>query len=240
MAEASATPGRSSHPTSVWRAGDVVRDGRSFLVPAATPAGEYTLYADLLPPPPAPPVGTGGEGESRDGGGRRGAALLTITVHAPERTFDLPFAQYPISATLDGQATLLGYDLVSDTLAPGQSFDLTLYWQAQATAGTSYVVFVHLLDEAERIYAQSDRVPAASTRPTTGWLPGEVIRDAHTLTLAPDAPPGQYVLEVGMYDPASGERLPVLDERGVNTGDRILLPIRLSVFPSVDALSRSR
>jgi hypothetical protein len=142
--------------------------------------------------------------------------------------------QHPVSVTVGGRATLLGYDLDSDTLAPGQSFALTLYWQAEATPETGYVIFVHLLDEAERIHAQSDRVPAAGTRPTTGWLPGEVIHDAHTLTLAPDTPPGQYVLEVGLYDPANGERLPVLDEHGVDTGDRILLPIRLSVFPSVD------
>ena len=230
VAETSATPGRPSYPTSAWHAGDVVRDGHSFLVPAATPAGEYTLYVDLLPSESA-------NQRVSESASRRisEVELLTITVHAPERTFDPPLVQYPISATLDGQATLLGYDLHSDTLTPGQTFTLTLYWRAKATAETGYVVFVHLLDEAERIYAQSDRVPAADTRPTTGWLTGEVIHDAHTLTLASGAPPGQYVLEVGMYDPASGERLPALDEHSADAGDRILLPIRLSVFPSVDA-----
>lgn len=234
VAEERAPPGRASHSTLGWAAGDIVRDGRSFLVPAATPAGEYTLRIDLLDTAGKSlrhPSLQGGEEE-----GELAACLLNVTVHAPERSFDLPPVQYPISVTLSHQATLLGYDLNAAgvtsrgcPLAPGQSFTLTLYWRAEATAGISYVVFVHLLDEAEHIYAQSDRVPVAGTRPTTGWLPGEVIHDAYTLTLASDAPPGRYVLEVGMYDPTNGERLRVLDERGADTGDRILLPTPIQV-----------
>ncbi|MEA3342450.1 MAG: hypothetical protein U9R15_21005, partial [Chloroflexota bacterium] len=214
LASQSAAPGRADYPTSDWPAGDVVRDGRSFLVPAGTPAGDHTLRLDLLD--------AGGEplGPSAD--------LLRVAVSAPERSFDTPLAQHPISATLGGQATLLGYDLsggaATASLAPGQPFTLTLYWRAEATAQASYVAFAHLLDGAERIHAQSDRVPAAGLRPTTGWLPGEIIRDIHTLTVVPDAPPGQYVLEVGMYDPTSGERLGLLDG-----GDRILLPTPVQV-----------
>ena len=226
-AEEHATPGRASHPTSAWAAGDVVRDGRSPLVPAATPAGEYALRVDLLGAAGQPlkaPSSQGGLGEVKPA-----VSLLNITVHAPQCSFDLPPLQHPISATLDRQATLLGYELDSDRLTPGQPFTLTLFWRAEATAEVGYVAFVHLLDQAEHIYAQSDRVPAAGTRPTTGWLPDEVIHDAHTLTLAPDAPPGRYVLEVGMYDPASGERLRVFDEDGNHAGDRILLPTAIQV-----------
>lgn len=209
-AEESAVPGRASHPTSAWLADDVVRDGRSFLVPAATPAGNYALQLDLL--------------DARGQSLGPAAALTRVTVRAPERRFDLPPMQHTISATLGGQATLLGYDLGSDRLAPGEPFTLTLYWRAEATAEIGYVVFVHLLDEAERIHAQSDRVPADGARPTTGWLPGEIIADPYTLVLAPDATPGRHILEVGMYDPANGERLRVLD-----ADNRILLPTPIQV-----------
>ncbi len=229
LAEERAPPGRASYPTSAWRAGDIVRDGRSFLIPAATPAGNYTLSLELLDAA-GEPVGPA-------------ASLLDVTVRAPERSFDLPPLQYPLSATLDGQATLLGYDLTlplqeapslpregeAGEITPGQPFTLTLYWRAEATADVSYTVFAHLLGEAERIYAQSDQVPAGGTRPTTGWLPGEIIQDIHSLTVAPDAPPGQYVLEVGLYDPTTGERLHVLDEQGTDIGDRILLPTPIQV-----------
>jgi len=125
---------------------------------------------------------------------------------------------------LGQQATLLGYDLSESTLSAGQPLTVTLYWRAEATAGVSYVVFVQLLDPADHIYAQSDRPPAAGTRPTTGWLPGEIIRDEHVLTIDAHAAPGRYVLQVGLYDPTSGERL-----RSTEAQDRILLPTQVQV-----------
>ncbi len=225
VAQQRATPGRASHPTSAWLPGDLVRDGRSFLIPAATPTGEYTLQLDLLDTAGTPLAPA--------------TELLDVTVHAPERSFTLPAPQHPITASLENLAVLLGYDLSGTEIAPGQSFTCTLYWQAQATAdvdpdrlrsaASAHVVFVHLLDESERIQAQSDRVPAGGSRPTTGWLPGEVIEDPHPLTVAPDAPAGRYVLEIGMYDPASGQRLRVLDERGADAGDNIRLPTSIRI-----------
>jgi len=62
------------------------------------------------------------------------------------------------------------------------------------------------LGEDGRIVAQSDGLPADWTRPTTGWLPGEFIRDAHSLTLPAELPPGSYTLVTGLYLP-NGSRL---------------------------------
>ena len=42
-------------------------------------------------------------------------------------------------------------------------------------------------------------------------LPGEVIVDEYAIVVQPDAPPGRSVVEVGLYDPATMQRLPVLD-----------------------------
>jgi hypothetical protein len=56
------------------------------------------------------------------------------------------------------------------------------------------------------VLAQADRVPAGGARPTTGWLPGEVVADAYPLPLAAAAG-----LRVGLYDPATGERLGVVE-----------------------------
>ncbi|HEY74802.1 MAG TPA: hypothetical protein G4O00_01295 [Thermoflexia bacterium] len=39
--------------------------------------------------------------------------------------------------------------------------------------------------------------------------PGLRLRDEYELALSPDAPPGEYLLEIGMYRPETGERLPV-------------------------------
>jgi hypothetical protein len=55
-----------------------------------------------------------------------------------------------------------------------------------------------------------------------------VVVDEYVIALQPDAPLGRmspsatYVIEVGMYDPATLLRLPVLDPTGA-AGDRVLL-----------------
>jgi hypothetical protein len=43
------------------------------------------------------------------------------------------------------------------------------------------------------------------------------------LRVFPDARPGKHRIAVGLYDPVSGQRLPVLDDKGQVTGDRILV-----------------
>jgi hypothetical protein len=122
------------------------------------------------------------------------AAILDIRV--PQRTFDVPPLAHPLDATLGGQVRLLGYD------ADRASGRVTLVWQAPFPLNARYQVFVHVLDASARIMAQVDAVPVSGTRPTTGWLPGEVIVDQYTLPLQNAA-----ALEVGMFDTLNGRRL---------------------------------
>jgi hypothetical protein len=42
---------------------------------------------------------------------------------------------------------------------------------------------------------------------TTLWEPGDLIIDNYGLPIHPATPPGQYRLEVGLYDPETGQRL---------------------------------
>jgi hypothetical protein len=70
-------------------------------------------------------------------------------------------------------------------------------------------VFVHLVNENGDIVAQADGQPADWTRPTTGWAPGEYIIDRHTLTVPGGLALDDHALRVGLYDPDTGQRLPV-------------------------------
>jgi len=75
---------------------------------------------------------------------------------------------------------------------------------------------VHLLDEQGTLQSQYDAAPGRGARPTSGWLPGEVISDTVALPLPAELPPGEYRIAVGMYSPLDGQRLPVaLDEAAV-------------------------
>ena len=122
-------------------------------------------------------------------------------------------------ARLAPNITLTGYnfDLVDRLLA------VQLYWQTESPINIRYKVFAQLLSDDDTLIAQSDTFPAAGERPTTGWLPGEIITDPHSLPLSSDTPPGTYRLIAGMYNPLTGERLPVLDDNGNLLTDAILV-----------------
>jgi hypothetical protein len=137
--------------------------------------------------------------------GEQTFALGEWQIDAPEHRFDAPDVAQTAVFTVPF-ASLMGYNGWGTAVGPGDTLELELVWQVLATADTSYRVFVHLLDEAGNLVAQSDAVPDHWTRPTTGWLSGEYIRDRHTLPLPPDAAPGNYTLRLGWYDPATGER----------------------------------
>jgi hypothetical protein len=49
------------------------------------------------------------------------------------------------------------------------------------------------------------------------------VRDQYDLTISPDAPTGEYQIEVGMYVAGTGERLSVLDRAGQVQDDRVVL-----------------
>jgi hypothetical protein len=149
--------------------------------------------------------------------------LVELEIEVPERRMALPVIENPMKINLGNEVTFLGYDLETTVVKPGDALRLTLYWQARKEIDGWYKVFTHLLDDQARIWAQKDSVPVAGTRPTTGWVKGEVIVDEYELVVKPDAPGGDYILEIGMYEEGTGQRLYVLDEDGRVVGDRILL-----------------
>jgi hypothetical protein len=105
----------------------------------------------------------------------------------------------------------------------GEPVRLTLYWQCVAEMTTSYTVFTHLLDVDNVVRGQVDQPPLAGEAPTTSWVEGEVIADVYEIPLSPDAPAGPYVVEIGMYEAATMDRLPAYDAQGTLQGDAILL-----------------
>jgi hypothetical protein len=123
-------------------------------------------------------------------------------------------------------ARLLGYDLGSETVTPAGGVKLTLYWQArnEAAMSVNYTVFTHLLSPSGQVVAQHDSWPAAGARPTTSWIKDEIIVDDHLLTFAVADFTGTGQIEIGLYDQATGERVPLSDG-----SDHLLLPTQVVV-----------
>ena len=152
--------------------------------------------------------------------------LKTLNQTELERAFDagaVPAAfsrnsqwEFASDVNFGGKIRLVGYDLDANRAYPGGRIVLTLYWQALVPPEESYKTFVHL--DSEHKYAQADSLPVCARLPTNNWRPGQIIRDAHALRLAPNTPPGAHPLVVGWYLPEGGQRLDVLDVAGNPAG----------------------
>ena len=134
----------------------------------------------------------------------------------------IPVAVQPLDIDFNRQLTLTGYH-VSPALAPGSPLTLTLFWQADASIDVDFTVFAQLVDAKNNIIAQQDSKPQNGHYATPYWQPGEEIIDAHTLLIPENIPPGEYNILVGLYEPASGYRLQILDEAGEFASDHVLL-----------------
>lgn len=134
----------------------------------------------------------------------------------------LPPIQHPRQEILGQQIRFLGYDLHHPPYEPGGQIYLTLYWQALDRIGEDHTVFTHLLDSKGQLRAQKDNPPVNGLLPISAWEMGEIIQDRYIIPLDPDLPPGEYQLEIGMYQVETEQRLEVREglEGG---GDRILL-----------------
>jgi 4-amino-4-deoxy-L-arabinose transferase-like glycosyltransferase len=181
-------------PEDTWQPGQVVREHYRLGIDPAASSGKYRV--DLL--------------LAAADGRLIGAPLSlgTVAISARPRTYHLPQASHPLEVSLGDSVLLRAYDLILPE-APGEGLHVNLYWQSKQRLSISYKVFVHLIDDGGRIVAQADSIPADGLAPTESWLPGEIVADRHIL-IAPA--PGRYRILVGLYDPASGERLPVLDK----------------------------
>jgi hypothetical protein len=144
----------------------------------------------------------------------------------------------PVNANLDDKVELVGYKLTTNvassqsgilTTAPNTALRLTLYWRVLTSMETSYTVFTHLLNANGQLWAQKDNPPVRGSYPTTEWGAGQTIVDKYDIVVPPDAPVGQYKLEVGWYDTTTGQRLPLLDETGQRQDERVLLYDRIVV-----------
>lgn len=86
---------------------------------------------------------------------------------------------------------------------------VSLDWYTDGTAQGDYKVFVHLLDDSDTIRGQYDGRPGGGTLPPGNWLPGG-FQDTFVVNLT-EAPPGQYRVMMGLYDPVTGTRLSPID-----------------------------
>jgi hypothetical protein len=195
-------------PVGQWGRSGVLRSQHDIIVPANLESGRYELRSALNTD-----VGAAGDA----------VVLAEIDVEAPVHNFELPEAasapSEPAQLALApaGRVSLAGYTLLPED----DALELNLYWQTDTPIPVNYTAFAQLISAENQLIAQSDSIPAGGDRPTAGWVIGEIIADPHILSLPIDVPLNTYRLIVGLYDPFTGQRLPLVDTNGSVVGDAI-------------------
>jgi len=141
--------------------------------------------------------------------------------------FDPDTEQHPLakSASFEYGLDLIGYTLpTGQVLRRGETLELLSVWRPRnelPAKASDLRVFVHVMDAQSRVWGAEDRL---DMHPPT-WEQGDLLVQYHKISLAADAPPGTYQLEIGVYAPITMKRLSLYagteNERPV--GDRVLL-----------------
>jgi hypothetical protein len=142
--------------------------------------------------------------------------------------------------------SLVGWGWPEGTPEPGRSASLLTGWTVSGAldlppmpivanppppgtyAGPRLAVFAHLISAEGQPLAGDDGL----------WVdpltlePGDRFFQLHSLAPPPDAPGGSYQVHLGLYDPMTGGRLPIVTAEGEPGADHILISvIRVEVAP---------
>lgn len=125
-------------------------------------------------------------------------------------------AQATTYAPLIGGPVLRGYTVSDYDLARGDELRVTVYWQGVEETLPRLHSFVHVRNlspdgplnprTGDGIWAQQENY-APGGLVTDRYQAGKLYADAFRVRLPEDMPPGEYYLEIGLFDPETMEQL---------------------------------
>jgi hypothetical protein len=215
-----------------WRPGEVIVERYDVMVPFGTPPGQYPVR-----------LGVTDSAQARDlmlSSDSTTVPIETLTVEPasgitpPQAVLDSALANFNSEIALMGVTARVGdrtaHNLWTQPLAarPGQDVELWLDWRALKQPEASYKVFVHLIQNDQLAAPAADYyTPLGGAFPTYLWIPvwveGQAVSDPNRLTIPPTLAPGNYAVEIGLYELESTRRAPLFDRAGNLAGDRVIL-----------------
>jgi len=162
----------------------------------------------------------------------------TTSAPDPDGLFD-PQVTHPLTFTLPNGDTLrlIGFTLPrGETYQAGDALPLSLRFEAVAPTGREFTVAWYVADPNGRVWVEGENTwPAATFKPTSALVAGELFWDNRAVFLPSDLPAGTYQVWVRLYssDPSSGAiTLADVDGAGVETigdGDMAVFPVAITV-----------
>jgi hypothetical protein len=187
--------------TSTWQPGEVWPDGHTLSIAADAAPGPYRVEVSFYDPATLELLGSP-------------ATVGHVVVAEPQHdaAVEAPLAQFG-----DG-IVLTGASVPQEGWQAGATQTVDLTWLAETAKRGRYTVFLHFIGPSGTPAAQGDQEPWQGAYPTDAWLASVPARDRYQLTLPEDLPGGDYSLVVGLYDPATQQRLPLI-RNGSAVGD---------------------
>ena len=176
--------------------GYFMRDMHELALPPGMPAGTYQLRiysysADSGATLPA----TDAVGKTSFAGLQAGSLALPKQGGKPT-DFE---PEYYVDTGMGDGVRLIGYDLPSAEVQPGETVSPVLYWQAMDTIQEDRLVRLSLAVKGKPITV--DQPPAGSDYPTSQWSLGDVVKGWLDLLIPPDTPSGTYGLSIVLLEP---------------------------------------
>ncbi len=148
-----------------------------------------------------------------------GVSYHTFQRSGPDRQDVLSgLTPFPEAVPFANGTAFLGYHVPEIALA-GERLDIWIAWWVRASPSThtSYHFFTHLVDGEGRLIGQQD----GTGFPTTQWRAGDLVLERFPLLLAPDVMAERGQVWAGQYTYPAVINVPILDQAGNPTADRI-------------------
>ena len=150
-------------------------------------------------------------------------SMATLVSAAPRPDLPPPVAIFDDGIVL--RAALVRPHTSSPTSPYAAGALVHIWWEATGTPARDLTVFVHYLRDGARI-GQHDGQPGFGHLTTTIWQAGDVILDLHPVPgVVPFAEAD--TLNIGLYDPTTGEGLELLSSDFPSRGNAVELPVIL-------------
>jgi len=216
-------PGRGNYPTPAWLPGRVIADRYRFRLPESdAPTQAWQLLVALYN------AASGERLPVKLDGQDVGRGLVLTTLRVPGQSPACP-AGAALSAPVDfGQIISLTDASASVRIKGDPKIEVALCWKSLASTPVHYTVFVHLYDESSALLATGDGPPANGAFPTLLWQSGDEIADLHWIPylIWPPGSRDHYRIGVGLYDPASGQRLSAVQSGQPLPNDTVFLDLQ--------------
>jgi len=158
---------------------------------------------------------------------------LSHWTFATDATFATHYSpQHPLNVRFEDDLTLKGWSLLPTANPTDEGLAVQLFWAAQRPLEADYNMRLRVVDEQGFEYGVLDQRPTAYNLPTFRWQPNELRLANLQVPLLTGTPPGDYWVELSIYETVAEGNLDILDAANAPQGQTSRIgPIPLGPAP---------